>query len=127
MHEWLGSGHWYGMGFGWLLMLAPLVLVVALIVLFVQQLGAGGARARDIAIPEARAILDERFARAEIDQQEYEARRELLKKMRCRCLADLIHLCGGRAGSGPSARATFASTAMPQLNCDSSFDFEDTR
>lgn len=79
MHEWLGAGHWYAMGFGWLLILAPLVLVVALIVLLVQQSGARRPGSSDTTTPDARAILDERFARGEIDQEEYEARRQSLE------------------------------------------------
>ena len=78
MHEWLGAGHWYGMGFGWLLILVPVVLIVALIGMLIQQVSTRGSRSRDTATPKARAILDERFARGEIDQQEYEAKCKLL-------------------------------------------------
>ena len=75
MHEWLGAGHWYGMGFGWLLLLAPLILVVLLVV---QQMSVRGSRPPEMAAKTARDILDERLARGEIDQNEYESRRKSL-------------------------------------------------
>ena len=74
MHEWMGWG-WGGMWLGPLFMIGWLVLLVALLVPVVRWLGGAvalGAR------PErtAREILDERYARGEIDREEYQRRRQ---------------------------------------------------
>jgi putative membrane protein len=74
MHEWMGWG-WGGMWLGPLFMIGWLALLVALVVLVVRWLGGAaptGAR------PErtAREILDERYARGEIDREEYQRRRQ---------------------------------------------------
>ena len=76
MHDWMGWG-WGGMIFGPLFMIVWVALLVALVVLVVRWLsgssfGIGGAR------PSPREILDERFAKGEIDQEEYERRRKAL-------------------------------------------------
>ncbi|MHA1107609.1 MAG: SHOCT domain-containing protein [Alphaproteobacteria bacterium] len=73
-----GSGHmsggWHYM-FGPLMMLVFLALIVGLVVLMVRWLGAGsGARAGGGS--SARAILDERYARGEIDRTEYLERKK---------------------------------------------------
>ena len=81
--EWMwqmGMGWgWGGMLFGSLEMLIGLALIVALAVLLVRWLG--GAQRRDP--PEPRRtpldILQERFANGEIDKQEYEDRKRVLK------------------------------------------------
>lgn len=76
MHEWMGWGSgWGGMIFGPLMMIAWLAVLVAVVVLIVRWLG--GAGARDVR-PErtARDILDERYARGEIDREEYQRRRQ---------------------------------------------------
>lgn len=76
MHEWMGWGSgWGGMILGPLVMIAWLALLVAVVVLIVRWLGGGsvsGVR------PErtARDILDERYARGEIDREEYQRRRQ---------------------------------------------------
>lgn len=63
---------WFG-GVFWLLFLAALV---ALIVWLVTR-GTGGGRPSS-EDDRARRILDERFARGEIDEEEYRRRREVL-------------------------------------------------
>src|SRR5262245_4379637 len=70
MHDWKG---WGGMWLGPVFMLALLVLLIAGIVALARWIGGGdgGERART-----AREILDERFARAEIDREEYQRRRD---------------------------------------------------
>ena len=73
MHDWMGWG-WGGMWFGPLLMLAALALLVAFVVVLVRWLG--GDRAASSAPRTARDILDERYARGEIDREEYLKRRD---------------------------------------------------
>jgi putative membrane protein len=75
MHDWMGWGWgWGGMWLGPIFMLALLALFVATIVALVRWMGGsnedGGGRLRT-----AREILDERYARGEIDQEEYLRRR----------------------------------------------------
>ena len=74
MHDWMGWG-WGGMWLGPLFMLIPLTLLIAAIVLLVRWMGGGsgngGGRVRT-----ARDILDERYARGEIDREEYQRRRD---------------------------------------------------
>lgn len=79
---------WYG-GWGWgawlamaILMLVFWGIVAAAVVVFVRSLGrhredhSPGASARE---DQASRILDERFARGEIDAEEYRSRRDLLR------------------------------------------------
>ncbi len=76
MHEWMGWGSgWGGMIFGPLVMIAWLAVLVAVVVLIVRWLGGAGASG---VRPErtARDILDERYARGEIDREEYLRRRQ---------------------------------------------------
>jgi putative membrane protein len=77
MHEWTGWGWGWGGGMwlGPLFMIALLVLLIAAIVALVRWMGGGsgdsGGRVRT-----ARDILDERYARGEIDREEYQRRRD---------------------------------------------------
>lgn len=71
---------WSGMGsaFGWVFLLLMLAGIAALVVLSVR-LALGGGDRRGPRPPEpqggrARAILDERYARGEIDSTEYDER-----------------------------------------------------
>jgi putative membrane protein len=74
MHDWMGWG-WGGMWLGPLFMLIPLVLLIAAVVVLLRWMGVGssdgGGRVRT-----AREILDERYARGEIDREEYQRRRD---------------------------------------------------
>ncbi len=76
MHEWMWGGGgmmWWGPIF-WLFILG---LAVWLIASIARSSGGG----RDPIIrqpPTSREILDERFARGEIDEQEYRRRRDVL-------------------------------------------------
>ena len=74
MHDWGTGWGWGGMWLGPLFMIVPLALLVALVVVLVRWLGGGsddgGRRMRT-----ARDILDERYARGEIDREEYQRRR----------------------------------------------------
>jgi putative membrane protein len=75
----------YGMGWaGWLLMSAAMVAFWALVVFAVVALFRG-SRTPPPAAPaprtgyDAEQILDQRFARGEIDTEEYHARRNVLR------------------------------------------------
>ena len=75
-------GGWYGMFFGPLMMIAFIALAVVVVVLLVRWLGGFGQSA---AMPPPVApgklpfdILRERFARGEIDKEEFEERRRVL-------------------------------------------------
>ena len=73
MHDW-GMGWGGGMVLGPVLTIILLVLLVALVVPFIRWIGTGGGggpRART-----ARDVLDERYARGEIEREEYLRRRE---------------------------------------------------
>ena len=69
---------WYGMVFGPIMMIIWLVIVIAVVVIRWVQGGAGpsfpfaGGRKR------ALDILEERFARGEIDKNEFEEKKRLL-------------------------------------------------
>jgi putative membrane protein len=75
MHDWGG---------GWGIILGPLYMVMwvailaAIIALVVRWTGLGG-QASSRTTSTARDILDERFARGEIDDDEYEKRRRILE------------------------------------------------
>ena len=82
-HDW-GWGAWLGMG---LMMTVLTVLVVAAVVLVVRATTGphNAATSRSPGTPqetprasEAQRVLDERFARGDIDEGEYVARRDLL-------------------------------------------------
>ena len=74
MGDWNGH-HDGGMGWGWLVMLILIVLVVAVTVLLVRHFSAGGRSGRD----GAEQVLAERFARGEIDEEEFRKRRDTLR------------------------------------------------
>jgi len=62
------------MWFGPFFMLAALALLVAFVVVLVRWLG--GDRAAPSAPRTAREIVDERYARGEVDREEYLRRRD---------------------------------------------------
>jgi putative membrane protein len=73
------NGGWYGMLLGPLFMVLVLAAVITLVVLLVRWLGGPSQGAHPA--PSARTPLDilkERFARGEIDKQEFEERRRVL-------------------------------------------------
>jgi putative membrane protein len=75
------GGGWYGLVFGPLFMIFVLALVIALAVLLVRWLGGPWQGTTSGPAPQGRAPLDilkERFARGEIDKDEYEERRRVL-------------------------------------------------
>jgi putative membrane protein len=75
-HDW--DGHMWGGGWMWLwgtLMMLFLVGVIAVIVWLMIRASHGGVSGSN----PARRILDERYARGEIDTDEYEARLDKLR------------------------------------------------
>ena len=80
-----GSGMMYGGGgiFGWLMMVLVVVLIVAVVIGVMRWIFPGGHRPP----PSSRApqksaleILEERFARGEIDKDEFEEKRKTLSR-----------------------------------------------
>lgn len=69
--EHMGGGWWWVMGIGWLIFLAAIVTVVVLLT--------RGHRPPPDTGRSAQGILDERFARGEIDVDEYQRRRSVLR------------------------------------------------
>lgn len=77
---WWGGG-WYGMIFGPLFMILVLAIVIAVAVVLVRWLGGPWQASGPHQTPSARTPLDilkERFARGEIDKDEFEERRRVL-------------------------------------------------
>ena len=77
-HMW--DGGWHGWFFGPIMMIVFLAVAVVVVVLLVRWLGGTGHGAAPHA-PSGKApleILGERFARGEIDQEEFEGRRRVL-------------------------------------------------
>jgi putative membrane protein len=66
------------MFFGPLLMIGGPILLIILIVVLVQALGSRRETPGVRLAPSPREILDERFAKGEIERDEYEERKKLL-------------------------------------------------
>ena len=80
-HMMWDGGWWYGMFLGPVMMIAFIAIAVVIVVLLVRWLG-GSGHSSSLGIPSARdplEILKERFARGEIDKDEYEERRRILR------------------------------------------------
>jgi len=78
-HYW--DDHMIGWGGWWigLLMMGLAVLLVTLVIVGLWRLFTGSSASRGAAAPDrALDILRERFARGEIDEEEYEARKKAL-------------------------------------------------
>jgi putative membrane protein len=79
MHDWgFGWGWGGGMAFGPLFMVAGPVLLIVLVVLLIRWVGDSRNISR-VRIPTPRQILDERFAKGEINREDYETRRKALE------------------------------------------------
>jgi putative membrane protein len=68
--EHMGRGWWWLMGIGWLIFLAVLVVLAVVLIRHYRPTEPSRRAARD--------ILDERFVRGEIDEDEYHRRRDAL-------------------------------------------------
>lgn len=76
----MGDG-WGGWVWGGLMMLVFWGGLIALVVFLVRGTGARGPQADERRRPpEARDILEERFARGEISEEEFEKRRRVLER-----------------------------------------------
>jgi len=77
-HMW--DGGWHGWVFGPMMMILFVALVALAVVIVVRSLGSGDRGSP--AVPERTPldILKERFARGEIDKEEFEERRRVLEK-----------------------------------------------
>jgi putative membrane protein len=76
------NGGWYGMFFGPFLMIIFIGIAVAVVVLLVRWLG-GSTPGIGSSKPSTRDPLDilkERFARGEIDKEDFEERRKVLRE-----------------------------------------------
>ena len=72
-------GGWHGMFFGPLMMIIFIAVVVVLVVLAVRWLGGSHGASQPLSPAKTPLdILKERFARGEIDKEEFEERRRVL-------------------------------------------------
>jgi putative membrane protein len=71
------GGHNGGNGWGWVVVVLLVLLVIAVTVLLVRHFGDSG---RGAGRRGAEDLLDERFARGEIDEDEYRKRRDALRR-----------------------------------------------
>ncbi len=76
-HPHMGAWGWGGMIFGPIMMIVFIALIVGAVVLVFRWTGLGGSAVAGGA-NKARHILDERFARGEIDKDDYEERKRVL-------------------------------------------------
>ena len=79
MWGWGWGWGWGGTIFGPIMVIVFIALIVGAVVLVLRWMGLGGSPAAR-GEKNARHILDERFARGEIDKDEYEERRQVLSK-----------------------------------------------
>ena len=75
-----GTGMGFGLGFGWIAMVLFWVFLVAGTIWLVRSLAHSGPEAPASEQGRAARILAERFARGEIDAEEYRARGRALEE-----------------------------------------------
>ncbi len=76
-HPHMGAWGWGGMIIGPIMMIVFIAVIVGAVVLVLRWMGLGGSAVAGGA-NKARHILDERFARGEIDKDDYEERKRVL-------------------------------------------------
>ena len=82
VHMTWNGGWWYDMFFGPILIVILIGIVIAALVLLVRRLG-GSTTNTELSTPSIRdplKILSNRFARGEIDKDDYEERRRILNE-----------------------------------------------
>jgi putative membrane protein len=77
MVEW-NDHHGWGNGWGWVVMVVLMLLIVAVTVLLVRHFS-GSASSGGTRFRSAGDVLADRFARGEIDEEEYRSRRDALR------------------------------------------------
>ena len=79
-HDGMGFAGWWGLGVGMLLFWGIVITGIVLLVRWAAGGNRGGVTPTNLTPPsDAQRILDERFARGEIDDDEYRRRREILR------------------------------------------------
>jgi putative membrane protein len=71
---------WWGSGDGWVWMLVSWAVIIGLVVWVVWAFSGRHTTTGRDRTSSARRILDERFARGEIDEEEYRRRRDELER-----------------------------------------------
>jgi putative membrane protein len=80
---WMSNWGWGHMAFGGVMMIMFWGGIIILVVLFARSLGGGGYRDAPSRVRQSPIeILQERFAKGEIDQKEYDDRRRILSETR---------------------------------------------
>lgn len=77
MMGWADGHGW--MGFGWIFMVLFWVLIIVGIIALLRWLGISGKNVRDESRKTPLEILQERYARGEIEREEYEQKRRDLE------------------------------------------------
>jgi putative membrane protein len=72
----MGEYGWFGPGFGWLFMILVWVLVIAGVVALIKRLGSSSTQPGESPLE----ILKARYARGEINKQQYERMRRALQE-----------------------------------------------
>jgi putative membrane protein len=75
-HYWGGGWGWGAMMFGPLMMIVFIAVIVVIAVLAVRWLGGGAMRPAPSDRQTALVILEERYARGEIDREEFEQKKQ---------------------------------------------------
>lgn len=74
-----GMMTWWMSGWGWFWAILLIAAIIALVVWAIARAGRGKPSPPDRTEADALRILEERFARGEIDQDEFESRRAALR------------------------------------------------
>jgi len=69
-----GSGMWFGGGFGWVFW----IVIIAVLVWVIKMASDKGSSSQNSSDDSPLEILKKRYARGEIDEQEYERKRKEL-------------------------------------------------